>query len=89
MFGLALFFLCPAITFSSEPKFLFTEDQNIKSHDFMDFVPTPKDIASNKWMNSPPTRIELISVIGDRIFKESLYDDWIKVTISTMQVALN
>jgi hypothetical protein len=55
--------------------FPFTVDQQTKSEDITQ-IPVEKDIQTDKWFMSPPTRLELLTYIIDQHFKKEFAKDW-------------
>lgn len=68
--------ICPA----QELVFPFTVDQNIKNEDIRQ-IPANKDIQTDKWFMSPPTRLELLTYVIDQYFQKEVADLWQMVTI--------
>lgn len=62
-------------------QFLFSEDQNIKSlkgtEDLIEKLKVDDDVKNNEWFNSPPTRIELLTIVLNQHHKEQMKRyDW-------------
>jgi hypothetical protein len=74
LFALILFSVS-SVCLGEELIFPFTVDQNIKNED-IDQIPVEKDIQSDKWFMSPPTRLELLTYIIDQYFKKELAEYW-------------
>ena len=51
-------------------KFSFTVDQNIKSEDIKN-IKSGSEIPLNSWLNSPPTRVELLCYVFDQHCKST------------------
>jgi len=63
------------VCLGEEPTFPFTADQNIKNEDITQ-IPAEKDIQTDKWFMSPPTRLELLTYAFDQYFKKEFSEAW-------------
>lgn len=70
-----LFFSFSSICLGEEPTFPFTADQNMKNEDTTQ-IPAEKDIQTDKWFISPPTRLELLTYAFDQYFKKEFSEAW-------------
>jgi hypothetical protein len=79
LFALLLFTfsnVCPA----EELIFPFTVDQNTKNEDINQLL-AEKDIQSDKWFMSPPTRLELLTYSIDQYFQKEVANLWHMIKI--------
>jgi hypothetical protein len=67
-----LLFIFPADSISKELPFLFSVDQNVKSDNPKDIIKPNKNILSNNWFNSPPSRLELLTYFMNQYLEDEL-----------------
>ena len=69
-------FLSNTYAEKKELQFLFSEDQNIKSlknpEELIQNLKVEDDVKNDKWLNSPPTRIELLTIVLNQYHKERM-----------------
>ena len=70
-----LFFSFSSICLGEELTFPFTADQNTKNEDITQ-IPSEKDIQTDKWFMSAPTRLELLTYAFDQYFKKEFSEEW-------------
>ena len=70
-----LIFSFSSVCFGEELVFPFTVDQATKSEDITQ-LPIEKDIQTDKWFMSPPTRLELLTHVIDQFFKGDFKTIW-------------
>jgi hypothetical protein len=63
------------VCLGEDPTFPFTADQNTKNEDITQ-IPAEKDIQTDKWFMSPPTRLELLTYAFDQYFKKEFSEVW-------------
>jgi len=74
-FFLFLLFSFSSVCLSEELIFPFTIDQNTKNEDITQ-IPIERDIQTDKWFMSAPTRIELLTYALDQYFKKEFLEQW-------------
>jgi hypothetical protein len=74
LFGLLMFSLS-SLCLGEELIFPFTVDQQTKSEDITQ-IPVEKDIQTDKWFMSAPTRLELLTYAVDQYFQKHLAETW-------------
>jgi hypothetical protein len=74
LFGLLMFSLS-SLCLGEELIFPFTVDQQTKSEDITQ-IPVEKDIQTDKWLMSTPTRLELLTYAVDQYFQKHLAENW-------------
>jgi len=72
---LFLLFSFSSVCLSEELIFPFTIDQNTKNEDITQ-IPIERDIQTDKWFMSAPTRIELLTYALDQYFKKEFLEQW-------------
>ncbi len=75
-----LLFTFSSVCLAEELIFPFTVDQNTKNED-INQLPVHKDIQTDKWFMSPPTRLELLTYAIDQYFQKKVADLWHMITI--------
>jgi len=70
-----LFFSFSSICLGEEPTFPFTADQNTKNEDITQ-ISAEKDIQTDKWFMSAPTRLELLTYAFDQYLKKEFSEAW-------------
>jgi hypothetical protein len=70
-----LFFSFSSVCLGEELIFPFTVDQNTKDEDLTQ-IPVEKDIQTDKWFMSAPTRIELLTYTFDQYLKKEFSEAW-------------
>src|SRR3989304_7240352 len=70
-----LLFSFSSVCLGEELIFPFTVDQNTKNEDITQ-IPVERDIQTDKWFMSAPTRIELLTYALDQYFKKEFSEQW-------------
>ncbi len=68
-------FSVSGVCLGEELIFPFTVDQHIKSEDITQ-IPVEKDIQTDKWFMSAPTRLELLTYAVDQYFQKDFAEKW-------------
>lgn len=75
LFFALLMFSFSTVCWGEELIFPFTVDQNTKNEDIAQ-IPVEKDIQTDKWFMSAPTRLELLTYAIDQYFQKYVADNW-------------
>lgn len=70
-----LFFSFSSICLGEEPTFPYTADQHTKNEDITQ-ISAEKDIQTDKWFMSAPTRLELLTYAFDQYLKKEFSEAW-------------